>query len=124
MHRALVGAGDLAEITIEDAEVVAVLGGQNLVTNAEPLLVYHGHDRTEVPFGLEAGVGPGVEVWDVAAADGAHDDAAAGENGSYYREPNSAGHPKNHYVDGYDRSDGTYTEGYWRNSPNDGLGGG
>lgn len=46
------------------------------------------------------------------------------ENGSYYGEKNDAGYPKNQYVDGYRRSDGSYTRGYWRNSPDDGLGGG
>lgn len=32
---------------------------------------------------------------------------------------NSVGCPKNQYVSGYYRSNGTYVSGYWRNSPND-----
>jgi hypothetical protein len=32
---------------------------------------------------------------------------------------NDAGCPKNQWVSGYFRSDGTYVGGYWRNSPND-----
>jgi hypothetical protein len=34
---------------------------------------------------------------------------------------NSAGCPKNRWVNGYMRSDGTYVQGYWRNSPVDGC---
>jgi hypothetical protein len=32
---------------------------------------------------------------------------------------NGAGCPKNQWVNGYYRSDGTYVSGYWRNSPSD-----
>lgn len=32
---------------------------------------------------------------------------------------NSVGCPKNQWVNGYYRSNGTYVQGYWRNSPND-----
>jgi hypothetical protein len=34
---------------------------------------------------------------------------------------NAAGFPKNQYVRPYIRSDGTSVNGYWRNSPTDGL---
>jgi len=34
---------------------------------------------------------------------------------------NDAGYPKNQYVRPHMRRDGTYVQGYWRNSPNDGL---
>lgn len=37
---------------------------------------------------------------------------------------NAAGCPRNQYVSGYTRSDGTYVDSYYRNSPNDGCGGG
>jgi hypothetical protein len=40
---------------------------------------------------------------------------------SYYGEINGAGFPKTQYVRPYFRSNGTYVQGYWRNSPNDGL---
>jgi hypothetical protein len=40
---------------------------------------------------------------------------------SYYGQLNAAGYPKNQWVNGYYRSNGTYVQGYWRNSPNDGL---
>jgi hypothetical protein len=40
---------------------------------------------------------------------------------SYYSHLNAAGYPKNQWVNGYYRSNGTYVHGYWRNSPNDGL---
>lgn len=39
-------------------------------------------------------------------------------------ETNDQGCPKNQYVSGYYRSDGTYVHGYSRNSPTDGCGGG
>lgn len=38
-----------------------------------------------------------------------------------FGEYNDAGFPKNQYVRPYMRSDGTYVDGYWRNSPSDGL---
>ncbi len=37
---------------------------------------------------------------------------------------NGQGCPKNQYVTGHTRRDGTYVEGYYRNSPSDGCGGG
>jgi hypothetical protein len=40
---------------------------------------------------------------------------------SYSGQLNAAGYPKNQWVNGYYRSNGTYVSGYWRNSPNDGL---
>lgn len=40
---------------------------------------------------------------------------------SGYGELNAAGFPKNQYVRGYVRRDGTYVRPYWRNSPTDGL---
>lgn len=44
----------------------------------------------------------------------------AGPSGGY----NEQGCPKNQYVSGYTRKDGTRVEGYYRNSPSDGCGGG
>lgn len=41
------------------------------------MLVHHGHHRPEPPVGFESGVGPIVEVPDVAPADGPHHDIAA-----------------------------------------------
>jgi hypothetical protein len=38
-----------------------------------------------------------------------------------FGEDNAAGFPKNQYVRPYVRSDGTLVNGYWRNSPSDGL---
>lgn len=38
-----------------------------------------------------------------------------------YGELNDAGFPRNQYVSSYYRRDGTHVEGYWRNSPSDGL---
>lgn len=38
-----------------------------------------------------------------------------------FAEYNAAGFPKNQYVRGYVRRDGTYVRPYWRNSPHDGL---
>jgi hypothetical protein len=40
---------------------------------------------------------------------------------SYYGQLNGAGYPKNQYVSPYFRRNGTYVQGYWRNSPSDGL---
>jgi hypothetical protein len=40
---------------------------------------------------------------------------------SYYGQLNGAGCPKNQYVSPCFREDGTYVQGYWRNSPSDGL---
>ena len=40
---------------------------------------------------------------------------------SYYGQLNGAGFPKNQYVSPYFRKNGTYVQGYWRNSPSDGL---
>jgi hypothetical protein len=40
---------------------------------------------------------------------------------SYYGQLNGAGYPKNQYVSPYFRKDGTFVQGYWRNSPSDGL---
>jgi hypothetical protein len=37
---------------------------------------------------------------------------------------NDVGCPKNQWVSGYYRADGTYVDGYFRNSPSDGCGGG
>jgi hypothetical protein len=37
---------------------------------------------------------------------------------------NDVGCPKNQWVSGYTRADGTYVAGYYRNSPSDGCGGG
>lgn len=34
---------------------------------------------------------------------------------------NAAGFPKNQYVRSYVRSNGTFVQGYWRNSPTDGV---
>jgi hypothetical protein len=36
-----------------------------------------------------------------------------------YEDYNSAGCPKNQYVNGYYKANGTYVAGYWRNSPTD-----
>lgn len=44
-----------------------------------------------------------------------------GSNGSYYGQLNGAGFPKTQYVRPYVRRDGTFVQGYWRNSPRDGL---
>jgi len=51
--------------------------------------------------------GPSVSIPDVTA--------------SGFGELNAAGFPKNQYVRGYIRRDGTVVSGYWRNSPTDGL---
>jgi hypothetical protein len=40
---------------------------------------------------------------------------------SGFGELNAAGFPKNQYVRSYFRKDGTHVDGYWRNSPSDGL---
>jgi hypothetical protein len=40
---------------------------------------------------------------------------------SGYGQLNGAGFPKNQYVRSYLRRDGTFVNGYWRNSPTDGL---
>jgi hypothetical protein len=40
---------------------------------------------------------------------------------SGYGQLNRAGFPKNQYVRSYLRRDGTFVQGYWRNSPTDGL---
>ena len=38
-----------------------------------------------------------------------------------YGQLNAAGFPRNQFVRGYVRRDGTYVRPYWRNSPTDGL---
>ncbi len=50
-----VGAGDTAEVTVEDAEVVAVLKGEDAVADAVALVVDRGDVRPELPCAFERG---------------------------------------------------------------------
>lgn len=56
------------------------------------------------------------EYWNEAPDVATPDPTAAG-----FGEFNAAGFPKNQYVRPYVRKDGTHVDGYWRNSPSDGL---
>ena len=72
-------AGNGAEVTVEDAEVVAVPPGEHPVADAEPPVVDERDERAELPGRLRA------RWWarrlrsaGVGAADGAHHDVGAG----------------------------------------------
>src|SRR5581483_6028809 len=73
LHAVTVGAGDLGEVTVEDAEVIPVVKGEHPVPDAEALLVDRRDDLAEGSGRFEQRVGAAVEVPNIAAMDCTHD---------------------------------------------------
>src|SRR4051794_27506498 len=76
MDCAVVCAGHLGEIAVEDAEVVPVLQCEDAIAKAEALLVDDGDEPPELAICLEQRVSASVEVADVASVDSAQQDIA------------------------------------------------
>ena len=65
-------AGDRADISVEDAEVVPVQQSEHLVADAVPVVVDLGDERAEMSGGLEQDVYAVVESVDVGTIGSAH----------------------------------------------------
>ena len=68
---------DLADVAVENADVVAVLERLHLVTSAEPQVVDLGYDRSDSAGRFEQGMGAGIEISNVRSMGRSHQHISA-----------------------------------------------